>query len=371
MRCRMSLCLIIVLLCILNPFPLCFGAEGEAMAAGENDREEGFIVLSEERTDVLTGLDFLKNAGKYYSSDEMVSRVNYYGPDGKLIYYESIAYYDNGLFCSLTLFTVDYYTDGTPFVGTDYTVTILYDADGNLQSILLDRMYMKEWINTYTGEVTLDLILDYEPGYDPNGYNKVVIYPLRESINQEKYGVDPSKTENEYLSPATIPFKTSGTWVSAYLRDVLEKEYTDSISCRLIYINEDTIPEFWIDYGYGYAGAKIYTEQNGVTDSIYFSHGRGYWNSSDNRILISQGHQGAYNDDIYAIENGKFVLLSGGEKVLPYNEFTWNTIHMSESEYEDNLARWIDREHTEDIYQNVYSYEQMKSMLMSINDHSY
>ena len=42
-------------------------------------------------------------------TDQQISRINYYDADGKLIYYDSYAYYDNGLLCSTTLHSVDYY----------------------------------------------------------------------------------------------------------------------------------------------------------------------------------------------------------------------------------------------------------------------
>ena len=58
-------------------------------------------------------------------TDQQISRINYYDADGKLIYYDSYAYYDNGLLCSTTLHSVDYYDNGNgeqdSYTGNEYT----------------------------------------------------------------------------------------------------------------------------------------------------------------------------------------------------------------------------------------------------------
>ena len=71
-------------------------------------------------------------------TDQQISRINYYDADGKLIYYDSYAYYDNGLLCSTTLHSVDYYDNGNgeqdSYTGNEYTFLYLYDADGNIKT---------------------------------------------------------------------------------------------------------------------------------------------------------------------------------------------------------------------------------------------
>ena len=73
-------------------------------------------------------------------TDQQISRINYYDADGKLIYYDSYAYYDNGLLCSTTLHSVDYYDNGNgeqdSYTGNEYTFLYLYDADGNIKTTM-------------------------------------------------------------------------------------------------------------------------------------------------------------------------------------------------------------------------------------------
>ena len=75
-----------------------------------------------------------------HQTDQQISRINYYDADGKLIYYDSYAYYDNGLLCSTTLHSVDYYDNGNgeqdSYTGNEYTFLYLYDADGNIKTTM-------------------------------------------------------------------------------------------------------------------------------------------------------------------------------------------------------------------------------------------
>ena len=301
-----------------------------------------------------------------------LSRVNYYNFDGTLVYYDSYAYYDNGLLCSKTLHSVNYSSNGTTYFGDEYTFLYLYDDNGNLRETVLDALTISEWYDKSTGEITLG----YE--YDLSGNSrKLTIYPEKESIEQEKYGIDPKKTEKIYGMAMTIPTDSSHGWASAYLSNVFEgDEPTDMTTCRLIYVDDNRQPELWIDYGYGYAGAEVYTTANGKTDYISLSHGVVYWKENSNLLLVTGGHMDVYYNIIYKIENGKFVVVMEGnygdinnssiqydENGYPIYEYHWEDNIVTEEEYEQNLSNSFEMNNTVDINQNIYTYDQCKLIL--------
>lgn len=152
-------------------------------------------------------------------TDQQISRINYYDADGKLIYYDSYAYYDNGLLCSTTLHSVDYYDNGNgeqdSYTGNEYTFLYLYDADGNIKTTMPGSLTIADNYNDETGE----FVLDYD--YDEDGNSTpLIIYPKEESIEQEKFHVDPSKTERIYGAAPILPTRAENGWTSSYLNEI-------------------------------------------------------------------------------------------------------------------------------------------------------
>ncbi len=310
---------------------------------------------------------------------DQIIQKNYYDHNGNLIYYDSYAYYDNGLLCSTTLHSVDYMPNGSSYIGAEYTFLYLYDENWNLTGTVLDALTISEWYNESTGEI----ILDYE--YDANGNSsKVCIYPKTESIEQEKFGVDASKTEVVYGIAPIITTDLSDGWATAYLNEIFAgEEPTDMTSCRLIYVDNNSIPELLIDYGYGYAGAEVYTQSNDGTDSIYISQGVAEWIENENLLLTSGGHMDVYYDEVYKIEDGKFVLLGAGdygakdnsnvqydEQGNPIYDYYWNDSALSKDEYEQNLNNLFNGTRATNICQNIYTYDQCKLLLLSLSSNA-
>lgn len=278
-------------------------------------------------------------------SENEISRINYYDFDGNLIYYESYAYYDNGLLCSTTLHSVDYYDNGEgaeeSYVGDDYTFLYLYDADGN------------------SGEV--------------------VIYPKEESIEQEKFHVDASRTEKIYGEAPVIPTRAENGWASSYLNEIFAGEApTDMTKARFMDVNDDGQPELWMDYGYGYAGGEVFATDGSTTDKVYLSHGAAYTIKGSNLLHTVGGHMGGYYDTVYQLENGKFVTAAEGsygemedmqrnENDEPVYEYYWNGNQVEKDQYEQNLKEVFEQEKAEDINQNIYTFEQCRVLLQKIS----
>lgn len=302
-----------------------------------------------------------------------ISRVNYYDASGTLKYHENYTYYDNGCLCSTTLYSVSHYYD-SDYSAPEYTFLYLYDADGNLAETILDAHTIPDWFNKDTGAVTF-----YQ--YDSDGNSeKATIYPKRESIEQEKFGVDSTKTEIIHSDAPIISTDTSNGWASAYLRDVFDDSYvTDMTSCRLIYVDNNSTPELWMDYSYGYAGARVYTVENGTTDYVEIDHGTAYWIEYNNFLQTDGGHMDVYSDMVYQIQNGKFEAIGEGnygapdnshvqidENGYPIYDYYWNGIKVTQTDYEQYLSSTFDMSKATDINQNIYTYEQCKLLLQSI-----
>ncbi len=328
----------------------------------------------------------VKNQGVNYLDDWIkmtpakLSRKNYYNSEYTLVYYEVYAYYDNGLLCSSTLYKVNYYSgyDGY-YRSAEYTFLYLYDENWDLTDIVLDVLTISDWYDESTGEI----VLGYE--YDASGKStRICIYPETESIEQEKFGVDSSKTEEIYEDYPVVTTDVSTGWAAAYLKDIFAgDEPTDATECRLIYVNDDTIPEIWMDYGYGYAGAEVYTQKGDGTDCVHFDQGYAEWIEKENLLWTSGGHMDEYYDVVYQIQDGEFVSIGSGvygtsdnsnvqydEQGYPLYDCYWNGVKVTEDEYEKALRSVFDEAKAESSYQNIYTYKQCKLLLQSLTSES-
>ena len=215
--------------------------------------------------------------------------------------------------------------------------------------------------------------------YDEDGNSTpLIIYPKEESIEQEKFHVDPSKTERIYGAAPILPTRAENGWTSSYLNEIFSQDApTDMTEVRFLDINDDGQPEFWLDYGYGYAGGEVFTTDGSTTDKVYLSHGAAYTIPGSNLLHTTGGHMGGYYDEIYKIENGKFATVAKGSYGETEDQQTdengeliyryyWNGENVSEEQYEQNLKELFDQDQAEDIYQNIYTFEQSKALLQQM-----
>ena len=86
---------------------------------------------------------------------------------------------------------------------------------------------------------------------------------------------------------------------------------------------------------------------------------------------------GGYYDEIYKIENGKFTTVAKGSYGETEDQQTdengeliyryyWNSEDVSEEQYEQKLKELFDQDQAEDIYQNIYTFEQSKALLQQM-----
>ena len=131
-----------------------------------------------------------------------------------------------------------------------------------------------------------------------------------------------------------------------YINDNPATEPTMS-SYSLILINDDDIPELWINFGLGFEGAVLCTVWEGKLEVLRFSQGGFSYIERQNQFAISGGRMDVYYDEIYRIQDGKFTLLYKGNYGAennsnvqydaagdPIYQYFWEGKEVSEKEYE-------------------------------------
>lgn len=111
---------------------------------------------------------------------------------------------------------------------------------------------------------------------------------------------------------------SSNEWKEAYINYVNEHGNTyDSFGhameiYKLVNINNDSIPELYINFGSTAGGDVICTYYDGkVLEQPMWNYGFSYI-EGQNIFRDAGGHMDVYHDKIYSIENGQFVLLHEG-----------------------------------------------------------
>lgn len=152
----------------------------------------------------------------------------------------------------------------------------------------------------------------------------------------------------------------------------------DFVGYELIYLDEDTIPELWIDYGILASGCRIVSYQDGTlverllssSTLSYIEHG-GVFNASS-------GHQGVYFDTIIRLANGALETVAKGENraktgesgVPNYEEmeYFWNDTPVSEEAYYQSLSALVPPENSKTTsYEAQRTFSDMVAYLSSIS----
>ena len=161
------------------------------------------------------------------------------------------------------------------------------------------------------------------------------------------------------------------SWKSAYLNYIetnTQIEDPEKGTHREIYklldLNEDGVPELYINFGSTAGGDAILSYFNGeIVEQKMDNYGFRYIEGA-NLFRDSGGHMDEYYDKIYTLENGNFVLLYSGEygaednsKVeygddgMPVYQYFWENEEVSsEEEYDRKLNEVYDTEKEVNIF---------------------
>ena len=160
------------------------------------------------------------------------------------------------------------------------------------------------------------------------------------------------------------------SWKSAYLNYIetnTQIEDPEKGTHREIYklldLNEDGVPELYINFGSTAGGDVILSYFNGeIVEQKMDNYGFRYIEGA-NLFRDSGGHMDEYYDKIYTLENGNFVLLYSGEygaednsKVeygddgMPVYQYFWENEEVSSEEYDRKLNEVYDTEKEVNIF---------------------
>ena len=151
----------------------------------------------------------------------------------------------------------------------------------------------------------------------------------------------------------------------------------DMSSYALIYINDDAIPELWINFGIGFEGNVICTVSNGKLDVVSFSQYGLSYIERQNLFVLHVGRMDNFGDDVYRIQNGKFERLHKGNYGAednanvqldaegdPIYRYYWDGKEVSGKEYELSLSSAFDVSKAVDPAENSYAASDIISIIM-------
>lgn len=133
-------------------------------------------------------------------------------------------------------------------------------------------------------------------------------------------------------------------WAIAYLSylDAMEKA-ANGYTYSLIYVDEDDIPELFMESECEAVGCKILTFHDGFLDEWQSSRLMVTYIEKENLICNSNGLMGCYYDYVFTIRDGRWCLVEGGEwgYEWPAPEmiyvYQWNGTEVSGEEYKMRL----------------------------------
>lgn len=158
------------------------------------------------------------------------------------------------------------------------------------------------------------------------------------------------------VSP-TEAMAVKSTWREAYV-DFIEADAEKNLDLRyvryqLIYIDDDDIPELWVDYGSNAAGGRICTYDGMKVnfEPIYSCVcGESLYIEKRGMFYTKGGWGGVYRDSAYQLKNGNFTIIGERVQEIPdwEDDYTisstcyWGGESISEAQYQQYLSERFD-----------------------------
>lgn len=179
-------------------------------------------------------------------------------------------------------------------------------------------------------------------------------------------------------------------WKSAYLsfienyieehkdeeRGIYYEDVIDEVQFALVYIDNDDIPELIIDGMSMADGTEVVTYHDGRIEREGFGGLGIYYLERQGKIYSGYGSMDSYGDEIYEIQNGKFVQTAAGDygaedntnvqidtEGNPIYRYRWNGTEVTKEEYELLLAAAFDRSAAKDSYDSECYYWELQEQI--------
>jgi len=155
------------------------------------------------------------------------------------------------------------------------------------------------------------------------------------------------------LVPAcAVQAADNNSWKQLYIDWINNNpaEMPDYAEYSLIYIDDDDIPELWIDFGTSFEGMAICTVSDGKLKELRYPASSLAYLERRNLFVIGYGRMDYYHDDVFRIQGGDFVKLHEGEygaednvnvqydaNEEPIYQYIWKGKKISKEGYEQAL----------------------------------
>ena len=140
----------------------------------------------------------------------------------------------------------------------------------------------------------------------------------------------------------------------------------DDVTYELIYVDEDEIPEMFIDYGVYAEGCCLVTVANDRLYTHPLSMGMITYVEHGGVFQHSWGHQGMFGDVIYELKDGMVSTIVEGEYDVYEDKHHWDGKLVSEKEYNQKIEQYLDGSAVKPTTWgggDTYDYHQMLSNL--------
>ena len=232
--------------------------------------------------------------------------------------------------------------------GTDY-VSLYGITVGDDMTEADTAMKENGWITYYTNENTsayLTTINDraFMASFDGNEEGKVTLWYLNNwPQGEDIYEVLNGQATAEESGDTQETPDVSSEWKQAYI-DYINSHGQFEIS-KLVNINNDEIPELYINFGTTASGDVLCSYAEGtVIEQPMYNYGFSYI-EGQNLFRDLGGHMDVYYDKIHTIQDGQFALLYSGdygaednsnvqldESGMPIYNYYWNGTQVSSQE---------------------------------------
>lgn len=158
-------------------------------------------------------------------------------------------------------------------------------------------------------------------------------------------------------------------WQDAYAEYIESIEYAPYNKYALIYVDEDDIPELVINTNTHATACIVLTFHGGEVDALQTWNLQCNYIEKQNLYWDAGGHMGGFYDQVYTIENGKWVHAASGEYIakellIEEYDFAWEGKPVSEDEYFENLHAVYDMEKNLNV--GAEQYERLDEMLFRL-----
>lgn len=203
------------------------------------------------------------------------------------------------------------------------------------------------------------------------------IYSDKPGMTREKINEDILYHEKDN----TNDIQQNGQWSTPYI-DYIESIRSENWSeYRLVYINDDDIPELYILGNSVAQGNRVCTIKNGRIQELDLVGDSGIsYIEGENIFCDSGGWMDVYHDYVYQITDGDFILIGKGEygaednanvkrdaQGRPIYQYFWNDRQVTVEEYQQTLREVFPQEQAEAAYDNMVTVEEILQQLKSRN----